>query len=70
MDTRNKKNWLIKLTDITNQEWDDFISLVRDPQNHEDVNRTYGLECAVVSLFYCKTRDQCYTVNIWVSDKK
>jgi hypothetical protein len=29
MDLKNKRNWLIELTDITNQERDDFIKFIR-----------------------------------------
>ncbi len=69
MDTSNKRNQLIKLTNVTTQEWDDFINLVRDPDNQDDVKRMAGLECAVVSLFYRKNRDLRLTTNIRVSEK-
>jgi hypothetical protein len=39
MDSSNKKNWLMKLTDITNQEKGDFINFIRDPLNHDNVNQ-------------------------------
>jgi hypothetical protein len=38
MDSSNKQNWLIELTDIKNQERVDFIKFVRDPLNHNSTN--------------------------------
>jgi hypothetical protein len=52
-----------------NRERDDFIKFIKDPLNHGNVNQNNGHVCAMVSLFYHKTREFQETVNIRVSDE-
>jgi hypothetical protein len=54
MDSSSKRNWLIELTDFTNQDRDDFIKVLRDPLNHVNVNQNNCLVCAVVHYFTAK----------------
>jgi hypothetical protein len=57
MNSSIKQNWLIELTNITNQERDDSILFIKDPLNHENIDQDNGLVCAAVSLLYRKTRE-------------
>jgi hypothetical protein len=50
----NKKNWLVELTDLTEDERDDFLKFVREHDGKKQ-NKAVCLEFAVFSIFYWKT---------------
>jgi len=56
----NKKNWLVELADITENERDFFLKFIRQ-------TKSVGLEFAVVSIFYRKNRDERFMMNMRVS---
>jgi hypothetical protein len=65
--TSNKKNWLVELSDLTEQERDDFLKLVSDENDGKKPNIAMGLEFAVVSIFYRRNRQNHLMTNMRVS---
>ncbi len=49
--TSNKKNWLVELSDLTEQERDDFLKFVTDENDGKKPNKAMGLEFAVFPSF-------------------
>jgi hypothetical protein len=64
----NKKNWLVELTDITENERDDFLKFVRDHDGKKQ-NKAVSLEFAVVSIFYKRNRQNHLMTNMRVSNR-
>jgi hypothetical protein len=62
----NKKNWLVELADITENERDFFLKFIRDHDGKKQT-KSVGLEFAVVSIFYRKNRNNRYMMNMRVS---
>ncbi len=56
----NKKNWLVELADISENERDFFLKFIHK-------TKSVGLEFAVVSIFYWINRDNRYMMNMRVS---
>jgi hypothetical protein len=67
MDSVIKRNCLVELTDITDEERDSFLQYIRNPLIHDDVNPDSGRVCAMVSLVFQKSRELRETVNMRVS---
>ena len=66
--TSNKKNWLVELSDLTEQERDDFLKFVRVEHDGKKQNKAMSLEFAVVSIFYRRNRQSCLMTNMRVSN--
>jgi hypothetical protein len=63
----NKKNWLVELADITENERDFFLKFVHDHDGKKQT-KSVGLEFAVVSIFYRKNKSNRYMMNMRVSN--
>ncbi len=63
----NKKNWLVELMDITENERDNFLKFVRDHDSKKQ-NKPVSLEFAVVSIFYRRNKSNRYMMNMRVSN--
>ncbi len=66
--TSNKKNWLVELSDLKDEERDDFLKFVSDEHDGKKPNKAMGLEFAVVSIFYRRNRNNCLLTNMRVSN--
>jgi hypothetical protein len=69
----NKKNWLVELTDITDNERNNFLKFVREHVEHDGdgkkQSKAVSLEFAVVSIFYRKNRQNHFYTNMRVSNR-
>jgi hypothetical protein len=63
----NKKNWLVELTDLTEDERDDFFKFVRDHDGKKQ-NKPVSLEFTVVSIFNRRNKYNHYMMNMRVSN--
>jgi hypothetical protein len=66
--TSNKKNWLVELSDLTEEELDNFLKFVRDKNDGNKPNTAMGLEFMVVSIFYRRNRHNHVMTNMRVSN--
>jgi hypothetical protein len=62
-----KKNFLIEFSDVTEAETNGIIKLIRDPHDKEQANSNNNFHCMVLSLFYCKKKDNSFSQNMRVS---
>jgi hypothetical protein len=63
----NKKNRLVELTDLTEDERDDSLKFVCEHDGKKQ-NKAVSLEFAVVSIFYRINRNNRYMMNMRVSN--
>ncbi len=63
----HKKNWLVELTDLTENERDDFLKFVREHDGKKQ-SKAVSLEFAVVSIFYRRNKSNRYMMNMRVSN--
>ena len=63
----NKKNWLVELADITENERDFFLKFVRDHHGKKQT-KSVSLEFAVVSIFFQRKMSNRYMMNMRVSN--
>jgi hypothetical protein len=63
----SKKNWLVELSDLTEDERDDFLKFVREHDGKKQ-NKGMSLEFAVASIFYWRNKNNRYMMNMRVSN--
>jgi NADH:ubiquinone oxidoreductase subunit C len=64
----NKKNWLVELSDLTEDERDNFLKFVCVDHDGKKQNRAMSLEFAVVSIFYWRNKNKRSMMNMKVSN--
>ena len=62
-----KKNWLIEFTNISDNEVKSILKVVRSPTDKDEINHGNDFVCAVISLFYRKTKENIFLTNMRVS---
>ena len=51
-----KKNFLIEVTNVTNEERNNIVRFIKDPSNPDLANTSNNFHCVVLSLFYRKDK--------------
>jgi hypothetical protein len=64
----NKKNWLVELSDLTEDERDDFLKFVHVEHDGKKQNKAMSLEFVVVSIFYRRNKNNRLMMNMRVSN--
>jgi NADH:ubiquinone oxidoreductase subunit C len=66
--TSNKKNWLAELSDLTEDERDNFLKFVCVDHEGKKQNKAMCLEFAEVSIFYRRNKNNRSMMNMRVSN--
>jgi hypothetical protein len=61
-----KRNFVIEFTDVTNEEQNKIVKFIKDPEDSTLVDKSKNLHCVIISLFYCKDKQDNYNQNMRV----